>query len=293
MNEPLISIAVCTYNGGKYIDEQLQSIVAQSYNNIEIIIVDDVSTDNTFALVTQWAEKDKRIKCYRNDVNLGFNKNFEKAISLTRGEYIAISDQDDVWFVDKLEQLLGHIGDNWLIFSNSAYVGEKEPGRLLKRASASISYKAFLLRNYVTGHTCLFSRGFLDFVLPFPEQGYYDWWMGFVAAYHHKLTYYDKVLTFYRIHEESVIQKQSEAGKATVEYENITRMLSAFSNYKNIEPRDRTFIKELEEAYRLKSSISRSVPLARIVHKHYNELFPYRKSLIKLFFAFKYSKGLR
>lgn len=296
MNEPLISVALCTYNGEKYIKEQLDSIVGQSYKKLEIIIVDDVSTDRTFEIVSAFSESDSRIKCYKNDVNLGFNKNFEKAITLTTGEYIAISDQDDVWLPDKLQLLLDHIKSNWLIFSNSGYMGNRNKGKLLKNFKLPVDYKWILLRNFITGHTALLHRELLSLALPFPQKGYYDWWLGFVAAYHHKITFLDEVLTYYRVHDESVIKKQQHLKKAElVEYENITVMLDAFAGYKNLRPADKVFINQLKNAYQLKGSKSRSVPLMKIVYKYYHELFPIRKtwkSLAKVIFAFKYSKGV-
>ena len=295
MNEPLISVALCAFNGEKYIKEQLDSIVRQSYKNLEIVVVDDVSTDGTFDIITACAKSDHRIKCYQNEVNLGFNKNFEKAITLTSGDYIAISDQDDVWLADKVQQLLDHIQDNWLIFSNSAYTNDKQ-GKLLKYLKFPVSYKGFLLRNYVTGHTTLMRREFLGFVLPFPEKGYYDWWMGFVAAYHRKLTFYDRALTYYRVHDESVIKKQLHSvGAELVEYENITLMLNDFAAYKNLKQDDKLFIVLLKDAYTLKGSNARSAPLEKIVYKFYDELFANRKpwkSLTKLIFAHKYAKGV-
>ncbi len=296
MNEPLISVALCTYNGEKYIREQLQSIIGQSYKNLEIIIVDDVSTDKTFDIVSACSKSDSRIKCYKNEVNLGFNKNFEKAITLTSGNYIAISDQDDVWLPNKLQSLLDHIKDNWLIFSNSSYTGNDKQGRLLKYLKLPVTYRGLLFRNYVTGHTTLLHREFLSFVLPFPQEGYYDWWMGFVAAYHHKITFYDDMLTYYRVHNESVIKRRLDLSKAElVEYENITVMLNSFAGYKNLKPADKIFINQIKDAYQLKGSGSRSVPLMKLVYKYYHELFPNRKpwkSLTKLIFAFKFSKGV-
>jgi glycosyltransferase involved in cell wall biosynthesis len=296
MNESLISVALCTYNGEKYIREQLDSIISQTYKKLEIVIVDDASRDNTFAIVKAYAERDARIKCFRNDTNLGFNKNFEKALALTSGEFVAVSDQDDIWLPGKLQTLLNNIGDNWLVFSNSAYIGDSLSGKLLKNFRLPVNYERFLLRNYVTGHTVLMRRIFLDFALPFPQQGFYDWWMGFVAAYHHKLTFYDDVLTYYRVHNESVIQKRQELGKAEmVEYDTIKSMLNAFEEYKNLKPGDKIFIGQLRDAYKLKATVSRSIPLIKIVNKYYHELFPNRKpwkSMTKLIFAFKYAKGI-
>lgn len=294
MKEPLISVALCTYNGGKYIGEQLESIVAQSYKNIEIVIVDDASTDDTFNIITEWAGKDSRIRCHQNEANLGFNKNFEKAIALTTGDYIAISDQDDIWLADKLKLLFENIGGNWLIFSNSTYIGDKEGRPLLKDFKMPLDHRGFLLRNYVTGHTSMLSREFLSFALPFPDQGFYDWWMGFVAVYHQKAVFYNKVLTFYRAHDESVISKGLSLGKSN-EYKNTLLMLEAFGGYKNLKQEDKKFIGHLEDAYRLRATGKRSVPLMKLIYKYYKALFPNRKSwkaITKIKFAFKQSKGI-
>ena len=131
---PLVSIALCTFNGAKYLSEQVESILNQTYTNLEIIICDDCSSDDTPDIISKYLSKDRRIKMFVNTTNLGCNKNFEKAISLTSGEYIAISDQDDIWEPYKIEELVNNIGDNWLIFSNSSLIdtdGHELKGMLL------------------------------------------------------------------------------------------------------------------------------------------------------------------
>jgi hypothetical protein len=104
------------------------------------------------------------------------------------------------------------------------------------------------------------------------------------------------VLTYYRAHDESVITKQLQKdSKQQVEYNNITAMLAAFSAYKNLKTVDGVFIQQLEEAYKLKGQQTRSKPLQKIISQNYKNLFPNRKpwkSLTKLIFAFKFSKGL-
>src|SRR2546428_7089887 len=114
---PLISVALCSYNGSKFIEEQIQSILKQSYSNLEVVICDDGSTDGTWETLCRLSTTDDRIKIYANEINLGYNKNFDKAFSLCAGEYIAISDQDDVWMTHKLERLLDCIGENLVIGS--------------------------------------------------------------------------------------------------------------------------------------------------------------------------------
>ena len=100
----MISVALACYNGENFIYEQIQSIINQTITDLEIIICDDKSTDNTIDIIHNI--KDKRIKLYQNNIQLGVVKNFEKAISLCNGEYIALSDQDDVWVEKKLEKQL-------------------------------------------------------------------------------------------------------------------------------------------------------------------------------------------
>jgi glycosyltransferase involved in cell wall biosynthesis len=295
--EPLVSIALCTYNGEKYIRQQLDSIINQTYQNLEIVIVDDSSSDDTYNIAGNYAQKDSRIKCFRNEVNLGFNKNFEKAIKLTTGAFIAISDQDDIWLPQKIESLLNHIGNNWLIFSNSAFINERneiKDEKIVKVFNpAANNYKSILLANFVTGHTTLFKREFINYFLPFPEKGFYDWWMGFVALYHQKIIFFDEVLTNYRIHEASVMQNLINSGQEKQEANNaIAHMLSAFASYKNLTNEDKIFIVRLRNAYKEGLYQKRGIPLIRMILNNYKELFAnqkIRKGLSLLNFARKYA----
>lgn len=92
-----VSVVLCTYNGEKYIREQLESIVSQTYPIHELLIQDDCSTDATPLIIEEYKEKYPFIRFYRNKNNLGFNRNFWKAFEKVTGDYIAISDQDDIW----------------------------------------------------------------------------------------------------------------------------------------------------------------------------------------------------
>jgi glycosyltransferase involved in cell wall biosynthesis len=303
MNNPLISVALCTYNGAKYIKKQLESIINQTYSNIEVIIVDDCSTDETYALVTAYEQHDARIKCYLNDHNLGFNKNFEKALSLTTGQFIAISDQDDIWELNKLQVLHDHIGDAWLAFSNSAYMTEegKFTGKTLLQSfnMEGKSFISFMVQNHVTGHTTLMSKEFLNYILPFPPKGYYDWWMGFVAMYHHKLKFVDAILTRYRVHAQSVIQREHNIIQNDSSYKKQIgslqiKQLNILLGYKNLKKVDQKLIKRFITAIEAKNTQGISLLLIGLVNKYYDYLFPDqkpRRGISRLNFAFKYSKG--
>ncbi|MGA8529432.1 MAG: glycosyltransferase, partial [Acidobacteriaceae bacterium] len=107
-----ISVAMATYNGEKYIREQLDSIARQSLLPYELVVTDDGSTDGTLEMVEDFARSAPfPVKIHRNDVRLGFADNFFKAASLCEGELIAFSDQDDVWLEDKLSVCSSHFVD--------------------------------------------------------------------------------------------------------------------------------------------------------------------------------------
>lgn len=300
INPPLISIALCTYNGEKFLEKQLQSILSQTYSNLEVVIVDDQSTDGTEEIVLEFSKADPRIKFFKNPENLGFNKNFEKAISLSKGEYIAISDQDDIWNPEKISMLFEHIGDNWVIFSNSALVNEQEVPtgeNLIEQVDLDhLQYKSFLFINHVTGHTSLLRREFLKYYLPIPEQGYYDWWMGFIAAYHEKIIFIDKILTKHRIHSQSVVQQKintnfDKNSRGIFNYNLIKQHLNNFLNYNRLKDKDRAFLQEYDKAFKI-SSNRFSLPLYWFYLKNFDDIHLNRKNkslLSKLNFLRKIS----
>ncbi len=113
MKNSLISIAMATYNGEKYLKDQLDSIYNQTYKNIEVIVTDDCSIDKIVEILEQYA-RFHGLKYTVNEENLGF----VKVISLCGGEYIALADQDDIWEKNKIEILVNEIGSNLLIHSD-------------------------------------------------------------------------------------------------------------------------------------------------------------------------------
>lgn len=106
-----VSVVMCTYNGERYLREQLDSIITQTYPVSELIIQDDCSTDGTRAILDEYAIRYSYIKIHYNTIQQGINANFISCIRKAKGDYIAISDQDDVWEPTKLETQLNLIGD--------------------------------------------------------------------------------------------------------------------------------------------------------------------------------------
>ena len=243
-NRHLVSIVLCTFNGEKFLKEQLDSLISQTYPNLEIIIVDDDSTDDTRKILNSYASKHPEIKLYFNERNLGFNKNFEKAISLSTGEYISICDQDDFWFPEKIEKLVKAIGVNWAVFSNSEYVDFKKKSmnvNLLRSLLPIKNYQSILMENFFTGHTSLLRRGSIEYILPIPQNGFYDWWIGFVCLYHKKLVFHNEVLTLYRVHQNSVIQGKQKS-KDNRSLKDVDGHLQNFMSYKNLGIEDKKAI---------------------------------------------------
>lgn len=182
----MISIAMATYNGERYLREQLDSILAQTVQDFELIVCDDCSTDGTAGILNEYAEKDSRMKLFVNETNLGFKKNFEKAISLCSGEYIALSDQDDVWLPEHLQVLTENIGTHSMAGGNAYLIdGEgNELGETLaerigfdERRSYKIFYRIFCNSTVFYGHSSLYKTVELNKALPIPEGiSYHDAW---------------------------------------------------------------------------------------------------------------------
>ena len=102
--EEQIDVLMATYNGEKYLEEQINSILNQTYRNIRLIISDDCSKDNTREILKQYEENDERIKVYYQEENLGYIRNFEFLLNKVENEIYMLSDQDDVWLPQKIEK---------------------------------------------------------------------------------------------------------------------------------------------------------------------------------------------
>jgi glycosyltransferase involved in cell wall biosynthesis len=202
---PLVSIALCTYNGERYLIEQLDSLVNQTYANIEIIAVDDCSTDSTFDILLTYAARYSFFKCFKNDYNLGYPKNFEKAISLCSGKYIALADQDDIWDLDKINIMQANIGDSALIYHDSAFVDSDGKTMGISMSDVLNMYEGsnafpLLFMNCVTGHATLFNAHLRQYLGTFSAEFHHDWWIALIATQHGGIKYFNKPLVQYRQH---------------------------------------------------------------------------------------------
>jgi len=202
---PLISVALATYNGARYLRAQIDSVLAQSDVVIEIVVVDDGSSDQTTAILAEYASRDSRLRWQRNERNLGPTATFERAMALCTGEYIAPCDQDDVWAPDKLARLHEAIGDSDLVYCDSEYIDAdgNSLGRRVSAGSTMLAGKSpltFLFANSVSGHACLLRRDLLEVSRPFPERAYHDWWLALCAAGRNGVRYLNEPLVSFRRH---------------------------------------------------------------------------------------------
>lgn len=261
---PLISIAVCTFNGEKHIYEQLDSLVNQTYSNKEIIIIDDHSDDDTLNILLQYQSKYPFVKVYQNELNLGYIKNFEKTILLCKGDYITISDQDDIWNLEKLSTLQSNIrNEDIMIYHDSAIVDEN--GKSLRKSlSKAIGYisgtanKNLLLNNCIAGHAMMFRRSLFDYIFPVPLTVPYDHWIAYISLTVGSVRYLKQNLVAYRQHTSSVtyylhskdngenIDKQTNRAydKKTVNNVRI-KHLETFLTFKGNSNLDKEFIETL------------------------------------------------
>jgi len=202
------SVAMCTYNGEKFIKIQIESILNQSLPIDEIVICDDGSNDKTIEIIKQFQrEYPNKITLHKNQINLGSNKNFEKAISLCNGDYVFLSDQDDVWKTDKVEKIIHCFLNNPLIeavFTNGDLINFKNEKIVNKTLWNSVFFLENQLnkpihlfklisskRNMVTGATLCIKKETKELILPFPEINsyYHDEWIAIIMASRNKLAY--------------------------------------------------------------------------------------------------------
>lgn len=206
---PLVSVVMATYNGERFIGAQLNSILEQTYPNLEVIIVDDGSTDGTANLLKQYAERFNNIRLFFNEQNIGYVRNFEKGMLLAAGEFLALSDQDDIWDKQKLSLLMQEIGDYPIVYCNSElidYNGNRVGKKLsdIKRLGDFDDCLSFLVGNSAPGHAMIIRRSLVKASVPLAPMVPHDHWLGFVATLTGKIKFVDKVLVQYRQHNANV-----------------------------------------------------------------------------------------
>src|SRR5690606_19159759 len=207
----MISVCVATYNGEKYIEEQLASILSQLGDDDEVIVSDDNSSDKTVELIA--GLNDDRIKIYVHKTNRGTSSfamasfNFENAIKRANGDYIFLADQDDIWLPNKVELSLKALEKFMLVTSNFYFYRD---GQILKRRFDDENpIRKTLLGNLIhlpfKGCCFAFKKKFIKYILPYPDNILaHDAWMGCVAVKQRSIGYISEPLILHRIHGDNV-----------------------------------------------------------------------------------------
>ncbi len=200
---------MATYNGAKYIREQMDSILSQTLKPDEIIVVDDCSADETVSILHEYKTK-CNIKIYLNSENCGVNRNFEKAISLAEGDYIFISDQDDVWFPEKIkttyEKLLEiEKGGPACVSSMALDVDANLNVQVLDKKTKDAEYEMALYGNGSQGCSLAFNKKLKDIVLPLSDKFIYDHYIGVFSCFLGERYTIGKPLMYYRHHGNNVV----------------------------------------------------------------------------------------
>ena len=257
---------MCTYNGAEYIREQLDSILAQTLKPDEIIIQDDGSTDDTIQILREYTKRDRSISIFQNDVQLGVNNNFYSALDKATGDYIAISDQDDLWDPQKLQKQYEAIRDNehWLCFHLSfQFYGNIVPNNIIydnrmpNFGIERILFKAIIIQ----GHTMFFKKElWLEFkkrMKPeFRNYFIYDNELAIVASLYGNIVCLPECLVLHRRTEKSVtFLPQERSVKYQRSLKNGLAMLFrniSFSSRNSIKPLIR---KRFEDMYAILNSL--------------------------------------
>lgn len=208
-----VDILLASYNGEKYIEEQIESILNQTYSNFTLHISDDKSTDKTRKILEKYSKKDKRIVLHLQDKNQGYLKNFEYLLTVATSDYIMLCDQDDVWLENKVEVSLNKLIEDKLdlVVCNMLVVDEELStindsyfNFINLNMNKDLTFKDYLLRNPAAGCAMAFTKILLKKILPFPDlkHPYYihDWYIYMIGQAYGKVGFINESLSKYRQH---------------------------------------------------------------------------------------------
>jgi glycosyltransferase involved in cell wall biosynthesis len=296
---PLVSIVMCTCNGEKFVSKQLDSILQQTYSNIEIIISDDASTNETLQILREYASLDQRIKLTVNEINLGFTKNFSKACLLATGNYIAFCDQDDIWHPEKIEKML----NNWtsgvpMMYVNSIRFNDESEIPFLKenkryRRFEGTDTRKIAVFNTISGHALMVNRAFLIKILPFQEGLMYDWWTAAVASCSGGVAYLNEILVYQRVHSGNISVGKGFSHLEVAYKKDFMQMVNnhllAFSLIPQLKSADKIFFNRFQQVWQKGMNKKFSLSLFLFLFRYRKFVFWYKKRKFAWFSHIKHS----
>lgn len=222
-----VHIVLATYNGERFLREQMDSVLAQTYENITVEVCDDGSTDGTAAIVREYEAQDERVKLHLNPHNLGYVKNFLEGVKRCTAPYVMLCDQDDIWQKDKVEKTLLAMqkeekkmaGKPVLVFTDAvnfdSHTGEElgffhETSHLdVKKVDTAHLF----MENKCIGCTMMMNRAILPYLKELPEEiRVHDWWLALICSHFGTIEYVPQATLRYRQHEENQIGGSSYTG---------------------------------------------------------------------------------
>ena len=250
-----LSVALCTYNGEKFLTEQLDSILNQTQKITEIIVCDDGSTDQTISILENYNVRFPNLfKIHKNEHNLRSVKNFEKAISLCTGEIIFLSDQDDIWVGNKVEDYVSYfnnhpninvLASNGYCIDQNSIVHEKyafwDAPQFLRDKNIDVDYFKIIthISNIATGASMAFRKSIVNDILPFPLMNnfHHDEWIALISSATSSFDLLNKKYFYYRIHDSQQVggvfyEKNNVIKAYLTDYFSVNKTAVSFSIFK-------------------------------------------------------------
>lgn len=205
-----VSVAMVTYNGEKYVKEQLDSILLQLNEQDEIVVSDDGSKDGTQAILREYQQRDSRIRLTKGP-GMGVKKNVEHALRQCQGKIIFLADQDDIWKEDKVQKVLEVMErEQCTLVIHDAAVFHKDPKVVMMESffafrSAGAGVIKNIVKNSYIGCCMAFQKEILERALPIPDSiEMHDQWIGILNDFYYKKSvFFRETLLFYRRHGEN------------------------------------------------------------------------------------------
>ena len=216
-----ISVAVAVYNGATFLQNLLTSLEEQQLKPFEIIVVDDSSTDASAEIINSFPFSFSQLKYYKNESNLGVLETFKKAVALCTGDYIALCDQDDIWFPQKLQntfELLNKgetpsiVFTDLIVIDNAAKIIVPSFWKYYNIKPEALYFFDLLFANVVTGCTVLMNTKMRNHIADMPtDVMMHDHWLALIAYSFGSYTFSENPMVYYREHNESVTAKQKQS----------------------------------------------------------------------------------
>lgn len=222
-----VHIVLATYNGERFLREQMDSVLGQTYENITVEVCDDGSTDGTAAIVREYEVQDERVKLHLNPHNLGYVKNFLEGVKRCTAPYVMLCDQDDIWQKDKVEKTLQAMqqaekkraGKPVLVFTDAVNFdsGTGEELGFFHETShldvKKVDTAHLFMENKCIGCTMMMNRAILPYLEELPEEiRVHDWWIALICSHFGSIEYVPQATLRYRQHEENQIGGSSYTG---------------------------------------------------------------------------------